>query len=149
MRRAAGLLAIALLPAALPVAGQASTVQAQRAQLAAAQQRWKALAIRSYTLHVRWCCSDAEAGYTGRSADGSRALTVIRGHARHHARTAYFGRLATVADLFRAVRRAIGGHDFQVRYSSRTGLPLSLGYDTANVANSRRSLRVTRFQRLG
>jgi hypothetical protein len=138
---------LAGLAATAPAAPAATTAQ-QRAALAAARQRFAALHARSYTLRVRWCCSDANAGYTGRSADGSGVLTVIRGHARHHATTSYFGRLSTVGDLFRAVSRTIGRHDFSVRYSRRTGIPLSLSYDLAGRADSRRALKVTGFHRL-
>ena len=150
MRRLAGTLICAAVLAttgALPAA-QATTVAQQRAGLAAARHRFAALHARSYTLRVRWCCSDASAGYTGRSADGSKALTVIRGRARHHATTSWFGRLATVGDLFRAVARSIGRHDFIVRYSARTGVPLSLSYDLARRPDSRRALKVTGFHRL-
>jgi hypothetical protein len=131
---------------AVPAAGQAAPTPAS--QLSQAQARFRSAHIRSYALRLHWCCADAGSGYTGASGEGDGVVMVQRGRTRHHVSTAYFGRVAKVADLFRIVRRNLGRDDVHVRFDRRTGVPLSFSFDTHGIADSRRAFTVTHFHRI-
>lgn len=145
MGRCAGILLIASV---LTVAAAAPAATTPAAQLQAAQARWRHAHVHSYALRLHWCCADASSGYTGSSGEGDAVLMVRRGRALRHAATGRFGRVATVADLFRIVRRNLTRDDVHVRFDPRTGVPLRFSFDTLGIADSRRAFTVTHFHRI-
>jgi hypothetical protein len=133
---------------AAPATAQAASATAQRTLLTQAQHRFARLKAHDYDFRFHECWAGAGGGYTGVDTGKPRVLKVRGGHDKKPAKTIYFGKVTTVASLFAIVGRNVGRHDFKVRYSAKTGVPVSMSFDFKGIADSRRGFTVSGFHRV-